>query len=318
MIWAIALAVHQPLMQPDPVMVDPTTHETYVGVASNNTYWPRDIRQFAILLALVGVIVICRAKPRGIAVGAAAALLWFGADLWLDRVDVAGKTTATWLAIAAATGFAAIATAAARMPKDQPASAGWRQVIAGSAAGLAAAVMVVTTPWEEPVVDPDKVAVENTLTLFQVVLAVMFMATAAGVVAELFARDRAWVAAGLAAVAVVTALVGSLNGLVLVGLVAAPLAVPVAVGAPPRRLVGAAIACLVAVFPVVVAGAFFVGAPIGGAMTWLAGNPPVNGADTDLPIAVAGLVVTAVLAVIAHQVTRPRQPVETLSTVEQM
>ncbi|MFC7482309.1 hypothetical protein ACFQX7_23035 [Luedemannella flava] len=65
MIWAIALAVHQPLMQPDPVMVDPTTHETYVGVASNNTYWPRDIRQFAILLALVGVIVICRAKPRG-------------------------------------------------------------------------------------------------------------------------------------------------------------------------------------------------------------------------------------------------------------
>jgi drug/metabolite transporter (DMT)-like permease len=83
-------------------------------LGGNNTYWPRDIRQLAILLAFAGVILICRARLRGVVAGAIATIGWLGADLWLDRVDVAGRSAATWLAVGGVAVFAAAAVVAAR------------------------------------------------------------------------------------------------------------------------------------------------------------------------------------------------------------
>ena len=60
--WAVSLAIYQPRMEPTGFFTDPTTGEPYPNLASNNTYWPRDIRQLAILLAVAAVILIGRAR----------------------------------------------------------------------------------------------------------------------------------------------------------------------------------------------------------------------------------------------------------------
>ncbi|MEU3453225.1 hypothetical protein ABZ671_06440 [Micromonospora sp. NPDC006766] len=50
---------------------------------------------------------------------------------------------------------------------------------------------------------------------------------------------------------------------------------------------------------------YFVGLPVGSAMTSLAGNPAVNGADSDLSLAFCGLCFGLLLASISHVLTRP-------------
>jgi hypothetical protein len=99
----------------------------------------------------------------------------------------------------------------------------------------------------------------------------------------------------------------------LVGLrLAATLAVTAARNVSVRRLLTAAAAGGLALLPSFV-GPYFAGSAVGAAMTSLVGNPPVDGADTDLSIAFAGVVVGLLLASVSHVVTRSAPPPNSLS-----
>jgi hypothetical protein len=131
-IWAVSIAVYQQLLEPTGFFTDPDTGQACPNLASNNTYWPREIRHMAILLAFAGVALICRAGVRGLAAGAAGSAVWLGADLWLDRVDINGRTTAWWLAAAGVVGFAATAGVAAWLESRRPDTSRGRYLAAGT------------------------------------------------------------------------------------------------------------------------------------------------------------------------------------------
>ncbi len=62
----------------------------------------------------------------------------------------------------------------------------------------------------------------------------------------------------------------------------------------------AALALLAAFAPLYIGGIV-----VGAAMTRLAGNPAVNGADSDLSIALVGLAIGLLLATVSYVITRP-------------
>ncbi|MET7420381.1 hypothetical protein [Dactylosporangium sp. NPDC005555] len=305
-IWAVSLAVYQPYMEPDGFWTDPATGETYPEIGSNNTYWPRDVRQLAILLAFVGVVIVCRASLRAVLVAAAGAVAWAGVDLALDRADVHSGPAAAWLAVGGAVAFAGIVGAARKMGSGEGGSAFAGHLLATIAAVAAAVTVLITTPWDEPVTDAADVRVENALTLLKVGLVVML---AAGAVALLPLDRVAWMApfAGIAALAAwpATAAYGWLGAL---GLVLLPAAAAAAVAAAwdvsLPRLLGITAACAVALIPAYLL-LYFIGSSIGGAMTALAGNPAINSADTDLSLSVAAVLLGALFALISHALARP-------------
>jgi hypothetical protein len=304
-VWAVGLAVYQPLMQPTGTFLDETTGTDYPNLASNNTYWPRDVRQLAILLALAGVLVMCRLRWRGVLVGASVALGWLGADLWLDRIDVSGWGSAVWLGLAGTVAFALTCLAARRMPDGRPAGPASGRVAGGVAAVLAVAVLAVTSPWDEPIVQPDQVAIENELTLMKAVLAGLF--ALASLALNDTRRTRVRVA-GAVTLLIVLAVglpindAASTTVVLLVGMAIAAAANAGFAGVRPALLVVVALVAVVLEVPAVIVG-FIVGTTAGGAMTALAGNPVVNGADTDLSLTVVGLVVAATLSTTAYAIT---------------
>ncbi|WP_327006932.1 hypothetical protein OHA72_06395 [Dactylosporangium sp. NBC_01737] len=305
-IWAVSLAIYQPFMQPDGFWTDSETGELYPEIGSNNTYWPRDIRQLAILLVFLGVVLVCWANVRGILAGAVGAAAWIGVDLALDRVDVSGGSTAVWLVVGGAAGFAAITFVARKVSTGEPGSEFAGHLLATVAAVPAAVTVLVTTPWQEPVADPDQVQVENALTLLKVGLVVMFAAVALALVP--LARIL-WMApfAVLAAVAAwpATATYGFLG---MFGLIFLPAGAAAAVAAAREvsllRLLGVAAACALVLIPVYLL-LYIVGSSVGGAMTSLAGNPPINSADTDLSLSFTALLLGLLFAMISHMLTRP-------------
>lgn len=309
-VWAVSLAIYQPFMEPDGFWTDAATGETYPEIGSNNTYWPRDIRQLAILLAFAGVILICRANTRSLLAGAAGTVGWIGVDLMLDRFDVHGGSTAVWLAVGGAAAFAAMVFAARKISTGKPASEFAGHLLATVAAVIAAVTMLITTPWDEPVTQPDQVQVENALSLLKVGLMVMFAVVA---VALLPLGRWRWMApfAGLAALAAwpATATYGILGAL---GLLLLPAAAAVAVAAARDvsvlRLLGALAACAVALIPVYLL-LYVAGSSAGGAMTALSGNPPINSADTDLSLSFSALLLGLLFGLISHTLTLRKSPV---------
>ncbi len=305
-VWAVSLAIYQPFMEPDGFWTDPATGELYPEVGSNNTYWPRDVRQHAILLALAGVILICRANLRGIIAGAVGAGVWLGVDLALDRIDVHGDATAVWLAVGGVVGFAVVAVVARLISTGEPGSEFAGHVLATVAAVIASVTVLITTPWEEPVTIADQVEVENALTWLKVALTVTFAAAAIGLLP--LARWK-WMAPFVAVAALAawpaTATYGFLG---MFGLLLLPAGAAAAVAAardvPLLRLLGVAVACAVALLPVYLV-LYFAGSLVGGAMTSLAGNPPINSADTDLALSFTALLLGALFATISHLLTRP-------------
>jgi len=323
-IWAVALAVYQPFMQPS----GPDTDQ----VASNNTYWPRDIRQLAILLAFAAVVLIAGTRRRALLTAAGSAFAWLAADLWLDRIDVAGRGTAVGLALAGTAWFAATAALARRLsagadrsattggPGDsrRPEVAGADRseaadyLLAGTAAILAVLTTIVTTPWDEPVTKADQVRVENALTLLKCGLVAGFALCAIALIAHRLTRRRAVAVAGFAALAALatwpaTSAYGPLGALGLFGMpVAAALAIAATRDAPPWRLALVAVTsafALVALIPL-----SLLGIRVGSAMTAFAHNPAVNGADSDLPISLVALALGALLSVLSYAVTVTAPP----------
>lgn len=305
-VWAVTLAIYQPFMEPDGFWTDSSTGETYPELGSNNTYWPRDIRQHAILLAFAGVVLICRANLRGILAGAVGAACWFGVDLALDRIDVHGGSTAVWLAVGGVAGFAVLAFVGLRLSTGEPGSEFAGHLLATAAAVIAAVTVLVTTPWDEPVTVADQVEVENALTLLKVALVVMFAAAAIGLLP--LVRWK-WMVPFIAVAALAawpaTATYGTLGALGLLFLSsAAAAAVAAARDVSLLRLVGVAAACAVALVPVYLL-LYIIGSAIGGAMTSLAGNPPINSADTDLSLSFTALLLGLLFAAISQAITRP-------------
>jgi hypothetical protein len=190
-----------------------------------------------------------------------------------------------------------------------------RHLSAALAAVLAATTMLVTTPWDEPVTAPDQVRVEDALSILRAGLAVMFIATAIGLVAaQLTAVRTRWVAA-IAALAALAARTGEPLGLL--GLIGVPVAATLAVTAAtrdvsPTRLLIVGVSYALALPPAVI-GLYFAGTAVGAQMTSLAGNPPVNGADTDLSIAFIGVALGLLLASISYVVTLSSRPPDSVS-----
>ncbi len=300
LVWAVSLAVYQPFMQPRGVQ----------AVAENNTYWPRDIRQLAILLAIASVVLIAGAGSRVLLVAGGSAIAWLAADLWLDRVDAAGWLTALWLAVAAAAWFGATALAAVRLGAGEKRGELAGYLVAATAAVLAAFTTVVTTPWDEPVTQPDRVRVEDALTVLKWTLVVSFALAAIALIAHRLTARRAGVLAAFGALAAVVAVpaaygYGPLSALGLFAMpVLAALAVAASRDAPTRRLIGTAFPGFVAVLTVLLP-LRFISTGIGAALTSLAHNPPVNSADSDAPLALVGLVIGVMLALVTYAATRP-------------
>jgi hypothetical protein len=304
-VWAVSLAVHQPFMQPHGSWTDPSTGVSYPATGSNNTYWPRELRQLAILLAGLSVILICRAHRRGVLVAVGGVACWLGVDLLLDRADVHGTVTALALACGGAVAFVVLAAAARWLSTADAGSAVLAHFAATLAAVLGALTLIVTTPWDEPVTEPRLVLAENSLSLLKAGLVVMFVAVALGTV-PLRRIARVAVLAGLAALAAwpATAMYGPLGALGLVGLpIAAALAVAAVRDVTLPRLLGTAVLGVIVLVPGAVV-LYFVGTWVGGAMTSLAGNPAINSADSDLSLAFVALVLGSVLAAVNWAMTR--------------
>jgi hypothetical protein len=300
-IWSVTLAVYQPLMEPHGVWKDPSTGAAYPVLGDNNTYWPRDIRQLALLLAFASIVLICSASRRGVIVGALGAGLWFAADLVLDRLDA---TALVPLMIAAIVWFGSVAAVAAR-GAPVPAAPVVRTVVATITAVLAPAAMIVTTPWDEPVTDPDRVRIENALSILQIGLVVLALAVAVGI-AGVTARSLTFV--GVAGIGATLGALAPYQTLGTVGVLAMAVAAVLAVStAAPSRLAMLGVTTAAAVLPFTML-LVIVSSVAGTFMTWVAANPAVNSADTDMSLALAGLGMGVLFGFVNHAFGRPVLP----------
>ncbi|GHJ46786.1 hypothetical protein Cs7R123_41280 [Catellatospora sp. TT07R-123] len=308
-VWAVGSAIHMPLMQPSGVWIA-DDGVAYPNVASNNTYWPRETRELAILLAFAGLVVACGWSRRALSVGAAATVVWLAADLAVDRYDVSGPAAAVLLGVCGAAYFAAVVVLVARLAPAGPGGAAARHVAAGTAALLAVGSLLVVTPWDV-VETAVQARLETELTVVKVVLAVLFAACAA-MVAGVPAANRSVTVAAVAVAAVcatVLAVLAPVGLPFVLALWAATVSALVAVAAPRVRgtaglagLLALAVPGAVGGFAVLIIG----GMAVGGLLTSLAGNPPVNGADSDIALALAVFTVGVSLSWATWAVTAVR------------
>jgi hypothetical protein len=304
--WAVALAVYQPFMEPHGSWIGPG-EVAYPELASNNTYWPREVRHLGILLVLGALALVCRARSHGFAVGGLAVAGWLGVDVLLDRFDVHGVATAVWLSAAGVTVFAVL-TLAVRRLAGRDLSGLAQHLIVTVAAVLPVVTTFVTTPWDEPVTGPAKVRIELAVSVLKTGLIVAFAAVALALVAGRLTRATAWRTAALAAVTAALGVpaaitYGPVAALTLFGMpVAAMLTVAATRPVGPARLLGAAAAGLVALLPALLV-LYLLGTWIGAGLTALAGNPAVNGADSDLSLAGVGILLGLLLGAVGHVIT---------------
>jgi hypothetical protein len=308
-IWAVCLAIYQQVMEPSGVFVD-RDGAAYPNLAENNTYWPREMRHLGILLALAGLIAIVRAAGKALMAAAALGVVWLTADLWLDRVDINGRSAAVWLAVAGCLG---VAMTAAVSRGGTPYRWG-PHLVAGTAAVLATASTSVTTPWQEPVTRADQVAIENAVTAMDITLAVGFMAVVVALLAPAMATVRArWLvaigAAATLAANVLSVAYGSWPGVAYVGVLALAMTVVSAAGdVPLSRLLGVGGVTILLAPCLAITMFVTVAIPMGRTMTVLAGNPAVHGADTDLALALPAAIIGLALAAVSLAVIRYTAP----------
>jgi len=307
LIWAVSLAIYQPFMRPHAYIN--SLGQNIPAYASNNTYWPRETRQLAILLAFVGVILICRASIHGIAAGGIATIIWASVDIWLVRINVSGRSTAIWLTVGSIAAYTVVAGIAARISNGRAETTLARHVTATVTVILAAATLTVTTPWDEPITNPDQVRIENALLILKAGLVVMFVVTAIALVIPQLTPARAKRMTSFLALAALAAWSATAaHELTSIALIAVPVAAALGIAAtrdvPPARLLSPAVACSLALPPSAIF-LYYVGSAVGSAMTSTEGYPAVNGADTDLSLSFMSLVIGLVLATLSYVTTRP-------------
>ncbi|MEH0927599.1 hypothetical protein [Micromonospora sp. CPCC 205558] len=293
-LWAIGMTVLQPLTEP----IGPWSE----NLPGNNAYWARDLRFLAIMAVAAGLMLAGRGQLRWSQPAVLLGGLWVAADIAIDRVDPTGVAATVLLAVSGCAVLAALAAVLcwrdrATPPARPPARA--RKALTGTAC-VAGVLTVVAVGMESPT---DREPELNQGALATAALLVVLAVGAALAAAPARSRARVGLAAGLA----MTALIG-------VALVRAvppgPRLLPeVALGAvlltgvtfvawdwPGGRPIWwhhalAALAALVGpmVFLLATAIPIMILLPIGATFTALAGNSPINGADSDVLISLFGL-----------------------------
>ncbi|GIJ63469.1 hypothetical protein Vau01_109850 [Virgisporangium aurantiacum] len=305
-VWASNLTMLQRLTEP----AKPWRDEW----AENNTYWARDLR-WTVLVAVVAGLVLAFRGDRWRSAGAWLAVGGLiGVDLAVDRYDLAGLPAAGWLSAAVCALL----------------FLGWLLTRPGSAPDrvsliLAASVAAATAPLAAGIESPsetDPAALDAAALVTGVLLVVMAFGCA--VAAAPRRSPRRLAVAGAAAVAASGAValrVVETGPQILLyvaagGLLLAGVAAVVCPWKPGTAI--AAIGMLVGhpVLSTALLLFFAIGWPLGPEFTRIAGNPPVNAADTDLIIVPVGILSGLILGALLAAISRVGQPVDTPRTEE--
>lgn len=284
--WVIALTWLQPLTEPGRPWHD--------WVAGNNSYWVRELRWAMIVLILVGFVWASRGDLKRTGYGAVAAVAWIGADVWFDRLNVTGMPTTIALSIVAVAVVVVAHRFAAGASRPRP------KVLAVTAiatATLAGHLTLVESPFKD----------ELFVTLVGAVVAgVLAIVIALGCASSVRRHHRRGavplftVAYLVLAVAVVFLASGTaeLLGSMLVA-TAAQLVVVRLVSTTPFTVIGCVAAgIVVGAFNLAltlffaITGMFL---ELGPLFTTWAGNPPINGADSDILYTAIAVVAGTVL-----------------------
>ncbi|MEU1585528.1 hypothetical protein [Micromonospora sp. NPDC005710] len=303
-LWAYGMTTWQPLTEP----LGPWSEH----LPGNNAYWARDLRFMAIMAVPLGLVLAGRGQVRWSGPAVVLGGCWIAADVAIDRADLIGVGATVRLAVA---GYAVLGVVAAVLLwwERGNQSAADRRVLTGAAC-VAGVLTLVAAGIESPT---DREPELNQGALATGVLLVALAVGAALAAAPARTRARVGLAAGLTGAAVLGV------GLVRVAAPGERLLPEAALGAalltgvtllswdwPDGRPIWrhhalAALTALVGplVFVVATGITMMMMLPIGAAFTSLAGNSPINAADSDLLLSLAGLLSGLGMAVL---LARPR------------
>jgi hypothetical protein len=287
LLWAIGLAVLQP------------RYESSGELVGNNAYWMRDVRWMAVVAAVAALVLVFRGDWLRTRLSLLGGVAWLAADIWLDRLDVAGWVAAAALAIVAGALLSGAMLAGTQKEAGTPKEAGTGRHALVVAASIAAALAPLAGGLESPT-DTEPSLTPSALAA-GVLLAVVAGACAlAAAPASTVVRFRVAVATAVVGVAGVTAMRAMpLENRLLVGvLLGAALLSGVAVTAWPRPAgrgllgyaalaAGTLLGYPVLLMSTVMATGFIV--PVAAPLTALAGSPAVNGADEDVLFTLVGV-----------------------------
>ncbi|MFF0254254.1 hypothetical protein ACFYPW_17330 [Micromonospora zamorensis] len=289
-LWAFGVTVLQPLTEP----IGPWSER----LPGNNAYWARDLRFMAIMAVAVGLVLAGRGLLRWSRSAALLGGCWVAADVAIDRVDPVGVRATVLLAVGGCAVLGALAATLWWREHRAPGVAE-RKTLTGAAC-VAGVLTLVAAGIESPT---DREPELNQGALATAALLVVLAVGAALAAAPARSRARVGLAAGLA----VAALVGvgmvravapgtrllpetALGAVLLTGVTVLAWDWP---GGRPiwRHHALAALAALLGPVAFLLATAIpmMILLPIGATFTALAGNSPINAADSDLLVSLCGL-----------------------------
>ncbi|WP_433552902.1 hypothetical protein ACQP08_05710 [Micromonospora zamorensis] len=305
-LWAFGVTVLQPLTEP----IGPWSER----LPGNNAYWARDLRFMAIMAVVVGLVLAGRGQLRWSRSAVLLGGCWVAADVAIDRVDPIGVRATVLLAVGGCAVLGALAATLWWRERGAPSgqggeapeaaeggapSAAERRTLTGAAC-VAGVLTLVAAGIESPT---DREPELNQGALATAALLAVLAVGAALAAAPARTRARVGLAAGLA----VAALVGvglvravapgtrllpetALGAVLLTGVTLLAWDWP---GGRPiwRHHALAALAALLGPVAFLLATAIpmMILLPIGATFTVLAGNSPINAADSDLLVSLCGL-----------------------------
>ncbi|WP_433652546.1 hypothetical protein ACQP2C_09625 [Micromonospora zamorensis] len=305
-LWAYGVTVLQPLTEP----IGPWSER----LPGNNAYWARDLRFMAIMAVALGLVLAGRGHLRWSRSAVLLGGCWVAADVAIDRVDPIGVRATVLLAVGGCAVLGALAAVLLWRERATPPAQGGeapsaaergappaaeRRTLTGAAC-VAGVLTLVAAGIESPT---DREPELNQGALATAALLVVLAVGAALAAAPARTRARVGLAAGLA----VAALVGvglvravapgtrllpetALGAVLLTGVTLLAWDWP---GGRPiwRHHALAALAALLGPVAFLLATAILmmILLPIGATFTELAGNSPINAADSDLLVSLCGL-----------------------------
>ncbi|MFJ2085254.1 hypothetical protein ACIOBK_22215 [Micromonospora chokoriensis] len=289
-LWAIGVTVWQPLTEP----LGPWSER----LPGNNAYWARDLRFMAIVAVTLGLVVAGRGQVRWSGPAVVLGGLWIAADVAVDRADPVGTEATVLLAVGGCAVLGVLAAVLLWRERGTP-SAVDRRALTGAAC-VAGVLVAVAAGIESPT---DREPELNQGGLATAALLVVLAVGAALAAAPERSRARVGLAAGLAVVCLLG--VGLVRAVPPGSRILPELAVWTVLltgvtvlawdwpGGRPvwRHHALAALAALVGPLALllVTAVTMMVLVPIGATFTELAGNSPINSADSDVLVSLAGL-----------------------------
>ncbi|MGC4748989.1 hypothetical protein ACLQ28_25505 [Micromonospora sp. DT201] len=289
-LWAFGVTVLQPLTEP----IGPWSE----NLPGNNAYWARDLRFLAIMAVSVGLVLAGRGQLRWSRTAVLLGGCWVAADVAIDRSDPTGVEATVLLALGGCAVLGVLTAFLLWRERGTP-PATERKALTGAAC-VAGVLTLAAAGIESPT---DREPELNQGALATAALLVVLAVAAALAAAPERSRARVGLAAGLA----VAALLGV--GLVRAAAPGTRLLPEMALGAvlltgvtllawnwPGGQPIWwhhtlAALAALVGPFAFLLATAIpmMIMLPIGATFTALAGNSPINAADSDVLVSLCGL-----------------------------